>query len=103
MSSTINPDARAILLELTRRLEAQRAAKEAKAPSWSPQEPTPKQQQFLDLTCLARDASALMLTVVTDAAREISRRLYEAGSRGERMLLEHFLAATRRWPGPIRC
>lgn len=62
---------------------------------------TGRVEGVLDLTCRHQDANSLMLTVVLDAAREIRERLFEAASRTERALLEHFLVARRRSSDPI--
>jgi sigma-54 dependent transcriptional regulator, acetoin dehydrogenase operon transcriptional activator AcoR len=54
----------------------------------------------LDLTCRYEDTNRLMLPMVLEAAYEITRRLYDATSRVERLLLERFLAEARRSNGP---
>ncbi len=55
----------------------------------------------LDLTCRYEDTNRLMLPMVLEAAHEITRRLYDATSRVERLLLERFLVEARRSSGPV--
>ncbi len=55
----------------------------------------------LDLTCRYEDTNRLMLPMVLEAAHEITGRLYDATSRVERLLLERFLAESRRSSGPV--
>lgn len=57
---------------------------------------TGRLEGVLDLTCRYEDTNGLMLPVVLDAAREITRGLQELASASERLLLERFLVATRR-------
>lgn len=57
---------------------------------------TGRLEGVLDLTCRYEDTNELMLPVVLDAAREITRGLQELASRSERLLLDRFVVATRR-------
>lgn len=57
---------------------------------------TGRLEGVLDLTCRYEDTNKLMLPVVLDAAREITRGLQELASRSERLLLDRFVVATRR-------
>ena len=57
---------------------------------------TGRLEGVLDLTCRYEDTNELMLPVVLDAAREITRGLQELASRSERLLLDRFVAATGR-------
>jgi DNA-binding CsgD family transcriptional regulator len=50
---------------------------------------------LLDVTCLRSHANQLVLPLVTQAAREIERALYEESSAHERLLLQRFLRAMR--------
>jgi DNA-binding CsgD family transcriptional regulator len=50
---------------------------------------------LLDVTCLHSQANQLVLPLVTQAAREIERALYEESSAHERLLLQRFLRAMR--------
>ncbi|MEA2614871.1 MAG: hypothetical protein QOE72_654 [Chloroflexota bacterium] len=50
---------------------------------------------LLDVTCLHSHANPLVLPLVTQAAREIERALYEEASAHERLLLQRFLRAMR--------
>ena len=55
----------------------------------------------IDLTSLAEDASALMLTLARRAAREIEQRLVDAAGIAERLMLQRFLRDRRRAKGPL--
>lgn len=57
---------------------------------------TGRLEGVLDLTCRYEDTNELMLPVVLDAAREITRGLQELASRSERLLLDRFVVATGR-------
>lgn len=57
---------------------------------------TGRLEGVLDLTCRYEDTNRLMLPVVLDAAREITRGLQERASRSEQLLLDRFVVATRR-------
>ncbi|MEV0702211.1 helix-turn-helix domain-containing protein [Saccharopolyspora sp. NPDC050389] len=50
----------------------------------------------LDVTCRVADANVLMKPFVLSAVREIESRMYADASLRERMLLEHFLRASRK-------
>ncbi|WP_329256614.1 hypothetical protein OG417_17255 [Actinoallomurus sp. NBC_01490] len=51
---------------------------------------------LFDITAWHSDAGPLMAAVAQDAAREITQRMVELGSAGERAMLEEFLAARAR-------
>jgi DNA-binding CsgD family transcriptional regulator len=55
----------------------------------------------VDLTCLATQASPLMLPLATWAAREIEQRLMEDTGLPERLLLHRFLQTRRGAKGPF--
>lgn len=57
---------------------------------------TGRLEGVLDLTCRHEDTNKLMLPVVLDAAREVTRGLQALSSTSERLLLDRFLVATRR-------
>lgn len=50
----------------------------------------------LDATCATNDSSPLILPLIIATVRDIETRLYAEASSRERLLLEHFLKATRR-------
>lgn len=49
----------------------------------------------IDVTCPAKEANTLLLPVALDAAEAIESRLLEDASAMERLLLEHYLRATK--------
>jgi transcriptional regulator of acetoin/glycerol metabolism len=53
----------------------------------------------LNITCPTEDYSALLLPFALEVGHEIERRLYLAGSRKERLLLEQFLSVQSRSGG----
>jgi DNA-binding CsgD family transcriptional regulator len=55
----------------------------------------------VDVTCVADDASPLMLPLVKRTAWEIGQRLLDDSSAEERILQEHFLRARRTSKGPV--
>jgi sigma-54 dependent transcriptional regulator, acetoin dehydrogenase operon transcriptional activator AcoR len=55
----------------------------------------------IDLTCRARDASPLMLSLARRGAHEIERRLIDDKRIAERVLLQHFLQRRRGAKGPL--
>jgi transcriptional regulator of acetoin/glycerol metabolism len=55
----------------------------------------------VDVTCVADNASPLMLPLVKRAAWEIGQRLLDDSSADERILQEHFLRARRTSKGPV--
>lgn len=55
----------------------------------------------IDLTCRARDASPLMLSLARRGAREIERRLIDDKGIAEQVLLQHFLQRRRGAKGPL--
>src|SRR4051794_25136462 len=55
----------------------------------------------IDLTCRARDASPLMLSLARRGAHEIERRLVDDKGIAERVLLQHFLQRRRGAKGPL--
>jgi DNA-binding CsgD family transcriptional regulator len=55
----------------------------------------------VDVTCVAGDASPLMLPLVKRTAWEIGQRLLDDSSAEERILQEHFLRARRTSKGPV--
>ncbi|MGI5226733.1 sigma-54-dependent Fis family transcriptional regulator [Actinoallomurus sp. CA-142502] len=56
---------------------------------------------LLDITAWNADAGPLMMAVAQNAAQEIAQRMAEAGSEGERAMLEEFLAVRARGNQPI--
>jgi DNA-binding CsgD family transcriptional regulator len=56
---------------------------------------TQRLEGLLDVTCLRSHANQLVLPLVTQAARDIERALYEESSAHERLLLQRFLRAMR--------
>lgn len=55
----------------------------------------------IDLTCRARDASPLMLSLARRGAHEIEQRLVDDKGIAERVLLQHFLQRRRGAKGPL--
>ena len=55
----------------------------------------------VNVTCVADDASPLMLPLVKRTAWEIGQRLLDDSSAEERILQEHFLRARRTSKGPV--
>lgn len=55
----------------------------------------------IDLTCRARDASPLMLSLARRGAHEIEQRLIDDKRIAERVLLQHFLQRRRGAKGPL--
>jgi transcriptional regulator of acetoin/glycerol metabolism/DNA-binding CsgD family transcriptional regulator len=55
----------------------------------------------VDLTCSARDASPLMLTLARRAAREIEERLIDGSAIAERMMMRQFLRRRRGSKRPM--
>jgi transcriptional regulator of acetoin/glycerol metabolism len=55
----------------------------------------------IDLTCRARDASPLMLSLARRGAREIERRLIDDKGIAEQVLLQQFLQRRRGAKGPL--
>jgi transcriptional regulator of acetoin/glycerol metabolism/DNA-binding CsgD family transcriptional regulator len=55
----------------------------------------------IDLTCRARDASPLMLSLARRGAREIEQRLVDDKRVAERILLQRFLQRRRGAKGPL--
>jgi transcriptional regulator of acetoin/glycerol metabolism len=62
---------------------------------------TRRLEGVLDVTCFARSASDLMLPLVMQAVGQIETRLFEGASLSQRTLLEEFVSACRRFPGPV--
>jgi sigma-54 dependent transcriptional regulator, acetoin dehydrogenase operon transcriptional activator AcoR len=58
---------------------------------------------ILDLTCLASEASELMLPLLLEASREVHDRFVADSSPSEQALLATFLRATRRTRRPVVC
>lgn len=58
-------------------------------------------QGVLNVSCRSQDANQLLWPFVVDAVREIEQRLYFAGSRIERLLLEQFISASKRRNHPV--
>ncbi|MCU1373341.1 MAG: modulated sigma54 specific transcriptional regulator, Fis family, partial [Actinomycetia bacterium] len=54
----------------------------------------------VDLTCLAPNASSLMLPFARRAAQEIEQRLVDAAGLADRFVLQHYLEQRKRIKGP---
>jgi DNA-binding CsgD family transcriptional regulator len=55
----------------------------------------------IDLTCRARDANPLMLSIARRAAHDIEQRLLDDKGIADRILLQHFLQRRRGAKGPL--
>jgi DNA-binding CsgD family transcriptional regulator len=55
----------------------------------------------IDLTCSAREASALMLPVARRAAHDIEERLLDDAAIAERVMMSQFLRKRRGWKHPM--
>jgi transcriptional regulator of acetoin/glycerol metabolism len=55
----------------------------------------------IDLTCRARDATPMMLSLARRGAHEIQQRLVDDKGIAERVLLQHFLQRRRGAKGPL--
>jgi transcriptional regulator of acetoin/glycerol metabolism len=58
---------------------------------------------ILDLTCLASEASELMLPLLLEASREVHERFVADSSPSEQALLASFLRVARRTRRPVVC
>lgn len=57
----------------------------------------------LDITCRRQDANTMLLPWILEVARMVEERLYQQATREERLLLNQFLAATRRTKRAVVC
>ncbi len=64
---------------------------------------TRKLEGVLDVTCRRQDANAMLLPWILEVARTVEERLYQQTTPGERLLLNRFLAATRRTRRAVMC
>jgi DNA-binding CsgD family transcriptional regulator len=55
----------------------------------------------IDLTCLATEASPLMLPLATRAGRDVEQRVLDAAGLSERIVLQRFLQRRRGAKGPL--